>query len=87
VEEGLPVVRATPTGISALIDARGGLVAQIAWRQQGVIDARLPPAAPPTLFARAGNLMPFLFALLLVAAALLAGRLQSGTKRATERRT
>ena len=32
-----------------------------------MIDARLPLAAPPTLFARFGNLLPFLFALLLVA--------------------
>jgi apolipoprotein N-acyltransferase len=52
-----------------------------------VIDARVPPAAAPTLFARAGNAMPFLFALLLAAAALLAARLQSGPKRATEPRT
>jgi apolipoprotein N-acyltransferase len=87
LEEGLPVLRSTPTGVSALIDARGSLVASIPLGQQGVIDARLPPAAPPTLFARAGNVMPFAFALLLVAAALLAARLQSGSKRATERRT
>ena len=34
-----------------------------------MIDARLPRAAPPTLFARFGNLLPFVFALLLVVAA------------------
>jgi apolipoprotein N-acyltransferase len=87
IEEGLPVLRSTPTGISAVIDARGNLAASIPWREQGVIDARVPPAAAPTLFARAGNIMPFLFALLLAAAALLAARLQLAAKPSTEPRT
>ena len=52
-----------------MIDAEGR-IARRACRsaRAGVIDARLPPAAPPTLFARFGNLLPFAFALLLVAA-------------------
>ncbi|HEY0114281.1 MAG TPA: apolipoprotein N-acyltransferase [Allosphingosinicella sp.] len=87
LEEGLPVLRSTPTGVSAIIDARGNLVQAIPWREQGVIDGRLPPAAAPTLFARAGNLMPFLFALLLIAAAFASARLQSRSKRASEQRT
>jgi len=84
LEEGLPVLRSTPTGISALIDARGRILAHVPWREQGVIDGRLPAAAAPTLFARAGNLMAFLFALLLVAAATLAAQLPSPAKRASE---
>ncbi|HEU4704160.1 MAG TPA: apolipoprotein N-acyltransferase [Sphingomicrobium sp.] len=52
-EEGLPVLRATPTGISAIIDARGALVATQAWRTAGAIDGVLPPAAlGRTPFAR-----------------------------------
>jgi hypothetical protein len=43
----------------------------------------VPPAAAPTVFARAGNLMPFLFALLIVAVAVAAARLQSRAKRAS----
>jgi apolipoprotein N-acyltransferase len=74
LEEGLPVVRATPTGISAVVDAHGRLLHSIPLGQMGVIDARLPLAAPPTLFARFGNLLPFAFALLLVAAAIAVGR-------------
>lgn len=74
LEEGLPVVRATPTGISAIIDSAGRLVHHIPMAQAGVIDARLPLASPPTLFARFGNLLPFGFALLLVAAALAVSR-------------
>jgi apolipoprotein N-acyltransferase len=87
LEEGLPVLRSTPTGISAIIDSRGNIVASIPWREAGVIDGRLPPAAPPTLFARGGNLLPFAFALLLVAAAILTRRLPSRAKRDRERAT
>jgi apolipoprotein N-acyltransferase len=74
-EEGLPVIRATPTGISALIDARGQVVQQLAWKTAGVIDAYLPPQSPqPTLFARFGNAIPLLLSiLLLVGAIALAG--------------
>lgn len=57
-EEGLPILRATPTGISAVIDARGQIVKQLAWRQAGVIDAVLPPRAnSATVFARFGNVL------------------------------
>ena len=62
-------MRSTPTGISALIDGRGRLLASIPWHRAGAIDARLPPALPPTLFARAGNLLPAGLLLLLGIAA------------------
>jgi apolipoprotein N-acyltransferase len=70
LEEGLPILRSTPTGISAVIDADGRLLHSIGWRREGVIDARLPGPKPPTLFARFGNILPFLLALLLAAAAI-----------------
>jgi apolipoprotein N-acyltransferase len=74
LEEGLPVLRSTPTGISAVIDAEGRLLHSLPWRTAGVIDAALPAPKPPTLFSRAGNILPFLFALLLAAAAIAVGR-------------
>jgi apolipoprotein N-acyltransferase len=74
LEEGMPVLRSTPTGISAVIDARGELLHSLPWRKPGVIDAFLPAPLPPTLFARLGNVLPLLFALLLAAAAMLIGR-------------
>src|SRR6185436_18361214 len=52
LEEGLPVVRATPTGISAIVDAHGRLVASLPLGRAGAIEARLPRPLPPTLFAR-----------------------------------
>jgi len=74
-EEGLPVVRSTPTGISALIDARGQIVKQVGWKQAGVIDAYIPAAATaPTLFAHFGNAIPLILAAaMLIAAIALAG--------------
>jgi len=74
IEEGLSVVRATPTGISAIISADGRLVAQLPWRQAGAIEARLPPRHAPPPFARAGNILPLAFAILLAIAALATAR-------------
>jgi len=71
IEEGLPVVRATPTGISAVIDADGRIVESLPLGKTGRIDARLPVAKAPTLFARYGNILPLAFAGLLIAIALL----------------
>jgi apolipoprotein N-acyltransferase len=74
LEEGLPVLRATPTGITAVVDADGRLVATIPAHREGVLDARLPAPQPATLFARFGNALPLVFALLLAAAAIAVGR-------------
>jgi apolipoprotein N-acyltransferase len=78
LEEGLPVLRSTPTGISAVIDAQGELVASLPWRTAGVIDTTLPAPKPPTLFARFGNILPAAFGLVL----LLVGLLQRRGKQA-----
>lgn len=74
IEEGLPVLRATTTGISAVIDARG-VVRQFAPEHVAKrIDGKVPPALPPTLFARLGNWLPLGWALVLLAAAAVASR-------------
>ena len=70
IEEGLPVVRATPTGISAVIDADGRVLKSLPMHQAGRIDTTLPPPHAPTLFARFGNILPVGFALLLLALAI-----------------
>jgi apolipoprotein N-acyltransferase len=74
LEEGLPVLRSTPTGISAVVDAEGRVLHSLPWRTAGVIDAQLPAPKPPTLFARLGNILPLLFALLLAAIAIAVRR-------------
>lgn len=70
IEEGLPVVRATPTGISAVIDADGRILESLPMHSAGRIDTMLPRAHAPTLFARYGNILPVGFALLLLALAI-----------------
>jgi apolipoprotein N-acyltransferase len=70
IEEGLPVVRATPTGISAVIDADGRVLESLPMHRAGRIDTVVPPAHAPTLFARHGNMLPVGFALLLLALAI-----------------
>lgn len=67
IEEGLPIVRATPTGISAIVDARGRIVASVGWGKTGAAEAPIPAAAAPTLFARGGNWIALGIALLLAA--------------------
>jgi apolipoprotein N-acyltransferase len=74
LEEGLPVLRSTPTGISAVIDADGRLLASLAWRRAGIIDTSLPLPKRATLFARFGNTLPLLFALLLAGLAIAVRR-------------
>jgi apolipoprotein N-acyltransferase len=52
VEEGLPVVRAANTGISAVIDPSGRIVARLGLGIEGVLDASLPSTLPPTVYAQ-----------------------------------
>ena len=74
VEEGIPVIRATPTGISAIVTARGEVVREIGWNQEGVIDGYLPASAnQPTPFARFGNAIPLTLAFLLLIGAIALG--------------
>ena len=76
IEEGLPVVRATPTGISAIIAADGRVLHAIPLRQAGRIDADLPAATAPTPFARFGNLAPLALAALFMLVAVAMPRLR-----------
>ena len=57
VEQGLPVVRAANTGISAIIDPYGRVVAELGLGKKGVVDGLLPKALSPTLFVRWGPLI------------------------------
>ena len=60
VEEGLPLLRATNTGITAAFDARGHELAQIPRAIPDFLVVPLPSALPPTLFARFGLAIPVL---------------------------
>ena len=70
-EEGIPIIRSTPNGISALVDARGKIVESLPWHRAGIIWADLPPpAASIGPFARLGNAIPLLLGLALLVAAI-----------------
>ncbi|MBS0469963.1 MAG: apolipoprotein N-acyltransferase [Proteobacteria bacterium] len=63
IEEGLPVARAANTGISAMIDSNGRVIASLGLDETGVVDARLPKSLSKTIYARLGDLA---FGLMLV---------------------
>jgi apolipoprotein N-acyltransferase len=75
IEEGLPILRATPTGISAVIDARGHLLGAIPQGREGAIELPLPEPLPPTLFSRMGNWTVLIATLALLAFAIAIRRL------------
>ena len=57
IEEGLPIIRATPTGVSAIVDADGRVRARLGLGREGVIDGELPGALAPTFYSRCGDLL------------------------------
>ena len=73
-EEAIPVIRSTPTGISAVVDAAGNVETALPWRTAGVIDSRIPLASTPTLFARLGNIIPLLLGFGLLLSGIVLGR-------------
>jgi apolipoprotein N-acyltransferase len=77
VEEGLPMIRAANTGISAVIDAYGRVLAALDMQQEGIIDHRLPAAREPTLYSRLGDWASLIMVVFL-AAMLLISRLWNG---------
>lgn len=71
IAEGLPLVRAANTGISAVVDSVGRIIKSLPLGEEGVLDARLPDPLPPTIYAKVGN---FAVILLLVVGVLAVGR-------------
>jgi apolipoprotein N-acyltransferase len=77
IEAGLPLIRATPTGVSALIDAQGRILpgARLKLGESGVIDGNVPNVGSPTLFSRLGH---WPFGLLLLVSLVAAIRVPGG---------
>lgn len=74
IEEGLPVLRSTTNGISAVIDADGVVRQHLPRNVAGRLDGLVPPAHAPTLFARLGNWLALGWAVLLIVVSLVASR-------------
>lgn len=71
IAEGLPLVRAANTGISAVVDPVGRIVNSLPLGAEGIFDAKLPAALEPTIYVRAGD---YTFGLFLVVSLLIVGR-------------
>ncbi|MFN4068872.1 MAG: apolipoprotein N-acyltransferase, partial [Brevundimonas aurantiaca] len=76
IETGLPIARATPTGISAMIDPWGRIVQnqRLDPGVAGVIDAPLPRPTAVTPYGRWGDAFFFAGLLAALAISLFAGR-------------
>jgi apolipoprotein N-acyltransferase len=74
VEEGLPVMRAANTGITAGFDAYGRELGRLGMGEQGVLLVNLPGPLPPTLFARFTLWIPLALSLMTLAAGVLLSR-------------
>lgn len=81
VEEGLPIMRAANTGISAGYDAFGRELGRIGMNVQGTLALPLPGALPPPLFARWGLAVPASLAVFTLGVALLGSRLSRNRDR------
>ena len=68
IEQGLPLVRVANTGISAVIDAKGHIIAKLGLGQEGKLDAPLPDRIAPTPYSKTGDwpVLAALLALLLI---------------------
>jgi apolipoprotein N-acyltransferase len=74
VEEGLPLLRAANTGISAAFDAHGHEIGRLEMQTTGTLVVRLPGALPETLFARFGLWLPAISSSVALGAGLMARR-------------
>lgn len=78
IEEGLPIARAANTGVSAVIDPMGRIVAELGSGKVGVVDSALPVALPETFFAKSGETLFILMLIFAGAAGLFWPRATSG---------
>jgi apolipoprotein N-acyltransferase len=74
VEEGLPLLRAANTGISAAFDARGHELDRVDMQTTGTLAVTLPGALPRTLFARFGLWLPVISGLVALGSGVMARR-------------
>lgn len=74
IETGLPIIRAANTGISAIIDPLGRIVASAPLGVDGVVDGPLPKSLESTFFLRHSRSTALIMALLLLCGAFIRRR-------------
>jgi apolipoprotein N-acyltransferase len=80
VEQGLPMVRAANTGISAVIDPLGRIVESLPLGTEGLLTTRLPRPVGSPVYARVGD-VPAAMILAIALLAVIRRRLQPNTSR------
>ncbi len=80
VEQGLPMVRAANTGISAVIDPLGRIVDSLPLGTEGLLTTRLPRPVGSPVYARVGD-VPAAMILAIALLAVIRRRLQPNTSR------
>jgi len=77
IETATPIIRATPTGVSALVNARGRILPgdSLKLGESGVIDGKVGDVGSPTLFSKLGH---WPFGLLLLVSLAAAIRVSGG---------
>jgi apolipoprotein N-acyltransferase len=70
IEEGLPLVRAANTGISAVVDPVGRVITSLPLGQEGVVDSSLPSPIAPPIYARVGDIPAFVMVVIALFAAI-----------------
>jgi apolipoprotein N-acyltransferase len=76
IEQGLPVVRAANTGISAVVDPVGRIIAALPLASEGVLDAPLPRSIDAPIYARLGD-APAAVLILIAFVVIVRGRLRA----------
>ena len=74
IEEALPILRSTTTGISAVIDAQGVVRQSLPLNARGRLDGLVPPPGEPTLFSRLGNILPLGWAIVVLVLSVVVSR-------------
>ena len=74
IEEGLPIIRAANSGISAIIDPYGRVLKSLPLGTEGVLDGNLPRPAPPTFYSEFRLSIPLSLWIVILAFALLSVR-------------
>jgi apolipoprotein N-acyltransferase len=72
IEQGLPLVRAANTGISAVIDPYGRVIKSLPLGTEGILDAALPREIAPTIYVHTGDAAALL--LMILAAVVIVRR-------------
>ncbi len=78
VETARPMLRATNTGITSIVDHRGIEQGRLPWFTRGVLEGSIAGRKGTTAYVRFGDTLVIALALVMFGAALLAGRRPAG---------